>query len=684
MFKLKNVSKKYGKGDNACLALKDVSFTLPSKGLFVIAGKSGSGKSTILNLLSAAEKPTEGEIFFNEKNLAKIKETELVDFRNNWISFVYQHFNLLNDLSAIENVRLPLEIRGDKKRSGNKEKEIEDLFVKFKLEKHKDKKVGLLSGGEKQRVALMRALITSPKVLFADEPTGALDKENEKIIMDSIKEFSKDNLVVLVTHNEAIIEKYADDVMRLEDGKIIKEFSSYEDRREEMPSKRRNPSFGWIRKLFVHNYKKNIVKNLFSTLSGIIGYLSLLICLGFYSGSNKVLLNEKSHSLNYLQATFSKQTKFNVENSPISLVRNERPSLKECSETFKDFANIKIKRDYSYFMPSYHSFTLNGFPYENTNLVPLYDITLKNRSQKFLQKGELPEGNTLNYCLVNEEFEDKVNLDPIGKRLKISLETTLERNDIKENVEVHLSFLIIGVVKEFAFLNNAKIFYSYPAFEAMIKKIHLDNFNMSLSSFLDEEKDDSPYLNYSYNIFFNETEADGMKTLSDTLSKKDEGLSLSSNAFTINSSFETLTKAFSMSSLPFVFIELFGVAFILSSFTYHSFLEKRKQMAILTSLGATKDEINLLCIGEPVFTSLISSFFSLILSWPVSYFVSKLLYMKFHIESFVSIPYSSFFGIPYFPIIAVIVFSIIIALFSAVIPLFVTRKRNLLEELRDE
>ncbi len=682
MFKLSNVTKIYGRGDNKCQALSDISFTLPSKGLFVITGKSGSGKSTILNLLSGSEKPTSGEIYFQNKQLSKFKDSDLADFRNNWCSFVYQHFNLLDDLNAIDNVSLPLKIRGDKLEQHDKR--IEELFVKFNLAQHKNKKVGLLSGGEKQRVALIRALITSPKVLFADEPTGALDKENEKIIMDSLKEFSIDNLVILVTHNENLIEKYATDVMHLEDGKIIKPFSKYDDDRKEEHFKKRKTSFNWIRKLFVHNYRKNYVKNVFSILSGTIGYLSLLICLGFYSGSKNVLASEKSHSLNYLQASFTKQTKYAVENSPMSLVRNERPSKEETEEIFKDFKDIQIRNDYSYFLPSYHSFTLNGFPQENMNLVPLVDITLKNRSYSFLTKGELPTGNSLNYCLVNEEFEEKTGKNPIGKRIKISSETTVERGGVKENVNVNLSFLIMGVVKEFSFLNNPKIFYSYPAFESMLSRIYLDNLEMSLGTFLEDEYNDSPYLNYSYNMFFSERDAEGIKELSDALTQDDNDYLLSSTAFTINSSFENLSTAFSNSALPFVFIELFCVAFILSSFTYHSFLERRKQTAILTALGSTKREINILCIGEPILTSLVSSTFSLGLSVPISYLVSKILFNKFKISSLISIPYFNFLNIPCFPIFGIIVFSLFIALISAAIPLFVTGKRNLLEELRDE
>ncbi len=683
MFKIVNVSKTYGKKENKCVALAKTSFVLPSKGLFVIAGKSGSGKSTILNLLSGMEKPTSGDIYFQNKNIAKFKEKDLLTFRNDWCSFVYQHFNLLDDLSALENVFLPIKIRGDKWELY--ENEVNSLFEKFNLSQHKDKKVGLLSGGEKQRVALIRALITSPKVLFADEPTGALDKENEKIIMDSLKEFSNTNLVVLVTHNENLIEKYADDVMRLEDGKVIKPFSVYEDdRKEEEEKKKRKSSLGWVGKLFAHNYRKNYIKNIFSILSGIIGYLSLLVCLGFYSGSKSVLVNEKSHSLNYLQASFTKQSKFEVENSPMSLVRNVRPSLKECKEVFQNFKDIQIRNDYSYFLPSYHSFTLNGFPQESTNLVPLKDISLRNRSYSFLSKGELPSGNSLNYCLVNEEFEDKIGENPLGKRIKVENETTIERGGVKENVNVNLSFLIIGVVKEFSFLNNPKIFYSYPAFEAMLTRIQLDKFEMSLGTFLDDEYDDSPYLNYSYNMFFEERDAEGVKDLADELAKNDNGYLLSSNAFTINSSFESLSNAFSTSALPFVFIELFGVAFILSSFTYHSFLERRKQTAIVTALGASKNEINILSMAEPFLTSAVSSIAAIGLSIPVSYLVSTLLFNKFKIASLISIPYFDFLGIPFFPIFMVIGLSLFVALVSAAIPLLVTRKRNLLEELRDE
>ncbi len=681
MFRAISLSKIYGKGEKRVFALKDISFSLPEKGLFAIVGKSGSGKSTLLNLLSRAEEKTEGDLFYGDEDLSKLKGRKLENYRRFVCSFIYQHFELLEDCSAFENVLLPLKIRGESEKESKKKGE--SLFRTFHLEDLKNKKASLLSGGEKQRVAFLRAIITEPKVIFADEPTGALDKQNERLLMEALKKISKNTLVLFVTHNEKLVEEYADDFLRLEDGKLLKSVDIPTPSLETIPlkKKRRNT---WFVKLIFRNYKKNLVKNILSFSSGLIGYLSLLIGFGFYAGSESSLKKERGHTLSYLQASLSKQVLYETEGSPLSLIRSEKPTLQEAEAFFQDFPSVSFENDYSYFFPSYHSFTLNGFSFESVNFVPLKDITLQDRSASFLSKGELPSGNSLNYCLVNEEFEKLVQKDPIGKRLKASNTVTISRDGKVDNVSIDFSFLVLGVVKEFPFLNTPKVFFSFPSFERSLKEKELENLSMDIGEFLETEDRNSVYYSYAYQIFFGEEDAFELEKYSQDLEEAGSEFVITSSSFAVNSSFQNLYEAFSSSLLPFAFIEILGVAFILSSLTYHSFLERRKQAAILTSLGSSKREIERIYGSEPLLTSLLSVFLAVLLSYPASLLASKYLEKRVGTSSLVHIPYFSYLGVPFFPIALLLLFSLLIAFVSGFLPLWVSRKRNLLEELRDE
>lgn len=253
-----------------------------------------------------------------------------------------------------------------------------------------------------------------------------------------------------------------------------------------------------------------------------------------------------------------------------------------------------------------------------------------------------------------------------------------------DSLSLDFSFLILGVVKEFSFLNTPKVFFSFPSFERALKEKELENLSMNVGEFLETEDRNSAYYSYAYQIFFNEEDASRLEKFSQDLAKEESEFVITSSSFTINSSFQNLYEAFSSSLLPFAFIEVIGVAFILSSLTYHSFLERRKQAAILTSLGSSKRDIEKIYESEPLLTSLLSVVFALLLSYPASLIASRYLEKRVGISSLVRIPYMSYLGILFFPILLLLIFSLLIAFISGFIPLWVSRKRNLLEELRDE
>lgn len=217
MIIVKNLTKVYkSKKAKICVALNNVSFSLPSKGLVFVVGKSGSGKSTMLNLLGGLDSLTSGEINVFGNQLNEYSESELYSFRSNIVGFVFQDFHLLDDLTVADNVRLSLKLMAE-----DDNERVEKALESVELLEYKDRYPRELSGGQQQRVAIARALVKNPDVIFADEPTGNLDSNTTEQIIKLIKEISKEKLVVVVSHNLFDAYEYADRIIELSEGRII-------------------------------------------------------------------------------------------------------------------------------------------------------------------------------------------------------------------------------------------------------------------------------------------------------------------------------------------------------------------------------------------------------------------------------------------------------------------------------
>lgn len=216
MIELKNIEKKYKNGKSSFLALENINLLIEDKGLVIILGKSGSGKSTLLNILGGLDNQTNGELIIDNKSTTNFKDNDYDDYRNNYVSFVFQEFHLINEITVNENVEIPLKLRNENNRSSK----IDAALSLVNLNNIGHKKCNELSGGQRQRVAIARALVKDPKILLADEPTGALDSFTSKEIFEILKKISKKKIVIVVTHNEELAYSYADRIIKLKDGKI--------------------------------------------------------------------------------------------------------------------------------------------------------------------------------------------------------------------------------------------------------------------------------------------------------------------------------------------------------------------------------------------------------------------------------------------------------------------------------
>lgn len=218
---LKNVSKIYPMGDERVVALDDVSLQFEQGKIYCLLGVSGSGKSTLLNIIAGLEKPTKGEIFFKKRAIHKMSEKKLAIFRQKFVGFIFQSYNLMPTLTALENTMLPLIFRRVSKVKRNKK--AMQMLKAVGLGKRYKHKPNQLSGGQQQRIAIARAFVNEPQIVFADEPTGNLDTKTTEEMMGLICRMAKkhNQTLILVTHNLEL-SVYCDHIIYIRDGRIDK------------------------------------------------------------------------------------------------------------------------------------------------------------------------------------------------------------------------------------------------------------------------------------------------------------------------------------------------------------------------------------------------------------------------------------------------------------------------------
>lgn len=280
MVNVENVIKKYGKNGHTT-ALNKINLEFPDKGFISILGPSGCGKSTLLNLIGLLDRPTEGDIYIDGISTKNLKAIDKDRLRNEEIGFIFQSYHLIPTLSLINNVILPLEIENKLKYVEAKEKAI-NLLKKFGLAEFINKKSNELSGGQKQRVAICRALINDPKIILADEPTGALDSENSEEVLKILKDISKEKLVLLVTHNDEQAYRYSDRIISLKDGEVINDSLILKDdtRQLKLPIIDERHKFMKTRNVCIISTKSFLSKKFKTILTSVANCFGL-VALGF-------------------------------------------------------------------------------------------------------------------------------------------------------------------------------------------------------------------------------------------------------------------------------------------------------------------------------------------------------------------------------------------------------------------
>ena len=361
MINIENLSKTYANQK----VLDNISLSLPDKGLVAINGPSGCGKTTLLNCLSGLIS-FEGHIAVNNKNIEHLDEKKLDQYRLYECGFVFQDFKLFNNETAYRNVIFPLEVISSEPKE-IKNKRVLDLLSLVGLKKYKDKLLTKMSGGEKQRVAIARAMVNNPKIVFADEPTGSLDSKNSIEVMKILKKISNSALVIVVSHDLALIKSYADRIIYLQDGKITNDESlnNFNDNKHlplirfSCSNKKPIIPFSF---LFRHSYiqiKEKKFRNMFTVIMTSLGLLSIGLTLSLSSLVNSM-----------------------VKDSYAALIDEDQIIISnKVSPTYDDLSSVSIS-DINRFKSKYPEFVndFGVFYYQN------YETFFSTRNQFYVEK----------------------------------------------------------------------------------------------------------------------------------------------------------------------------------------------------------------------------------------------------------------------------------------------------------
>ena len=227
MIEIKNLNKYYKSGQGEFHALKDINLTFPDRGIVFIAGKSGSGKSTLLNIIGGIDSYDSGDLIINNTSTKKFSKKDYNSYRNTYIGFIFQEFNVIKSLTVYENIALSLQLHNKSARKHHNE--ILDVIEKVGLKGKEHRRMNQISGGERQRVAIARSLVKNPEVIIADEPTGNLDPRNRDIVIGILKSLAQDRLVIIVTHDKFLADSYGERTITLKDGQVISDVTYNED-----------------------------------------------------------------------------------------------------------------------------------------------------------------------------------------------------------------------------------------------------------------------------------------------------------------------------------------------------------------------------------------------------------------------------------------------------------------------
>ena len=627
MLIIKKLTKKYG---NKTIFNK-ISLTFPNQGLYSIIGESGCGKSTLLNLIGCLDEEYEGEMFFDGHNY----RIEANNIRKK-IGIIYQSYNLLEDLSVKDNITISLKIKGL----------VDDKIIEKTCEKLNlstdllNKKAKVLSGGEKQRVALARILVTKPKIILADEPTGSLDSSNGNKVLEYLKEVSKDTLVILVTHNKDLAYKYSDDVI------LFESLNGYDkrDKKRKYDYKENKDNSNFL--ILKSHFKSNAFRHILSCIALVVSFVFSSFSLSFFLNATPLLENVSSNYVDKDVFSISKTFSHKIDNSFFSLTTVERPTFDELKSLSKILPPIDFYYSLNPFVPEI--IDINDYTILNVSFVPCFVP---------MESNEV----IINSLLFKEMKEEKIFFD---------IEKSYFIEDQGYSFSHRFSYEIKSVVEEVGLLNTKKIYYNYfNMYNLLDSYITRDKSPIEL---IKEAKSDEELS--SYKMLMHLKSKQNVSLLYEIINRGITNYEITSNAYSIDSTLYQIADALKLVLTMFeiiIAISCFAIVFFLVVSLLNDYT---KEKAILLSLGKNSKSFFTLYLQE----ILIVLLFSFVIG------VITLIFLKQLIQKFI-ITYN--FGISFNVLPATLIVMITYIVIMTLILLITNKKferKNLINYLRNE
>lgn len=543
MIELKNVTKIYGHAT----VIQNANYTFPNKGLVCLLGESGCGKTTLMNLIAGLDTEYTGKILVDNVELNTLSKNDLCNYRKDYTGFIFQDYHLLRGYSVIENIVYPCVLKSD-----NLQKDIQqakELIQKIGLSDKTDEKVQNLSGGQKQRVAIARALIKSPKVILADEPTGALDRKTSTEIMEILKEISKTKLVIVITHDRRICD-YADEIITIEDKKVcVPKHSDEADRTLHEDMILSPPEKVAHFKLACKNFKISWIKYLLVSCIFSIGILSMIFSLSFGNVIEKSISDFKEKNV-----AFNNGYVKNDGKNDIYKRLNADDRLENVYKQYK-IENVTLSMDT-------HSETM----------AEKYPMP---KAKETMSYGTMPQNNKKEIALtpsLAKKFNTKIN-ELIGKEVVLEYQSkkyVLKVSGIY-NAGYDDFFVSSDIEKEF-----------YKGF------------------------DDETYYSVSYDV----KDFENIVAVSDELSKgKIQSENASEQVKTMQNTFDKIQTLFMVVSGMILFVAMFVVIIILIKMQSTRY----KMVGLLYSFGFQKQVVSKIVVSENILQTILAAVISSLL-----------------------------------------------------------------------
>ncbi len=532
MLELKNVFKTYANKSETVIANQDISLKFPNNGLVFICGESGSGKTTLLNLIGGLDQVTSGNIYFNNEDICSYNEEKYANYRNQYIGYITQTYDLIDSFTVLDNVNLSLNLQG----INDKDKSLHTL-QEVGIDNLAKRKAKNLSGGQKQRVAIARALVKEPSIILADEPTGSLDSQNSKEIFTLLKKISENKLVIVVSHNQELANAFADRIITISDGivtedKIKKEITNIE---EKLTTKHISKSKIKISNL-IYNHKYLII--MLIVVLTIVALLSLLLTTINYN-----LIKTHATALKESNVNNVTITKINPQSG--KLISFNQESQKYLTN-FLQSNNFKYEQIGKIYHPQNPSLTPGDYSkltkYKEENC---YELKVVDEDENGLKTYQEPI-----YCLIlNDPYSTTIGkeIHIIDQQTFLNLKT-IGRYPSNPN-EIIINDYIAHFIIDYGVLDEFGNIYQPTSFEQIVNDdIYLDygNYKFKITAIITYE--DCPY---DVMLKTNLTYYDVISKETNTINREMEKLSsYESKILAASTQFYVGEKFFSTTSIP--------------------------------------------------------------------------------------------------------------------------------------